>query len=497
MLRFRFFRITDFGIPYGIKYREGHMCLKLFKVLSISINLDFGFPSVQSTTREASACSQRSILSKFNSNRMSQEFSNDSSKYFKRVVRLMARAFYDEAPALEKKLKPGQSDNRGLGVLILDRLTNVHWVKEEDLVNMLNVHRKQVTSLLHFFHREKLINLEYRKEEIKISRSDDDPSIIDVQNKDDKGQEKNDNDKKKGRQRINDKHNEFQEKKRFQTMTYISIDYAQIYDVLRYRLHHMNKKLSFNHDNKRDVQESYVCSKCEESYDVFTAMENNFCCIRCNDLLKCANASEILDERDELKIQLRQKVEEQLRPINNQLQMLKDLPPPQFVSLQEWQARSATSNEQADVGVSDIKEKNLEEKPKVVPPWRKREDMNLNPEQSEEIKASNESSPSRSSQDLKPTNNAKTVDEDYVRSYYAQLTRTTCTEDNSGRIVGEKSKREESDEEESECDDPFETGNYISRRKEDSEKKANESHKEEEKKGDEEEDDEDDGIEWE
>eukprot|EP01018_Ginkgo_biloba_P016231 Gb_19367 [translate_table: standard] len=135
-----------------------------------------------------------------------------SDRPFKRLVKLVARAFYDEPPVTDKKLKPGRSDNRGQGVVILDYLTKEQWVKEDDMVNDLKIPPKQLRRTLQDFQREKLMSKEYRREKdfnATVSTTTD-------------GQE---NEKEKVEEKSKGKYGE--DKQKLQIISYYSLDYAQ------------------------------------------------------------------------------------------------------------------------------------------------------------------------------------------------------------------------------------------------------------------------------
>ncbi|KZV22144.1 general transcription factor IIE subunit 1-like [Dorcoceras hygrometricum] len=84
---------------------------------------------------------------------------------FNRLVKLAARAFYDDITTKgENQPKTGRSDNRGIAVVILDALTRRQWVREEDLAKDLKLHTKQLRRTLRFFEEEKLVTRDHRKE---------------------------------------------------------------------------------------------------------------------------------------------------------------------------------------------------------------------------------------------------------------------------------------------------------------------------------------------
>ncbi|KAL0301857.1 UNVERIFIED_CONTAM: hypothetical protein Sradi_6462500, partial [Sesamum radiatum] len=84
---------------------------------------------------------------------------------FNRLVKLAARAFYDDITTKgENQPKAGRSDNRGIAVVILDALTRRQWIREEDLAKDLKLHTKQLRRTLRFFEEEKLVTRDHRKE---------------------------------------------------------------------------------------------------------------------------------------------------------------------------------------------------------------------------------------------------------------------------------------------------------------------------------------------
>ncbi|CDP11797.1 unnamed protein product [Coffea canephora] len=132
---------------------------------------------------------------------------------------------------------------------------------------------------------------------------------------------------------------------------YVGIDYAQFYDVIiRYKLHWIEKKLEGQLNNKNRIQE-YKCSNpnCGKMYTALNAQELASLvlddeCFRC----EFCNGEVVEDMADEeggayknlfynyilLKINYT-KMELQLWPMIDQVNTVKDLPAPEFGSLQE------------------------------------------------------------------------------------------------------------------------------------------------------------------
>ncbi|MQM05714.1 hypothetical protein Taro_038540 [Colocasia esculenta] len=271
---------------------------------------------------------------------------------FNRLVRLAARAFYDDFTTKgDNQLKTGRSDNRGMAVVVLDALTRRQWVREEDLAKSLKLHTKQLRRTLRFFEEEKLITRDHRKETAKGAKifsaaaaaTGDGPRGF----------------------------KEGDEKTKLHTHSYCCLDYAQICDVVRYRLHRMKKKLKDELDNRNTIQE-YICPNCSRRYSAFDAMQlvslndEAFHCENCNGELVAEGDKLAAEEkgdgddnskgrhREKLKDVL-QRIEEQLKPLTLQLARVKDLPAPEFGTLQSWEASAAGRATNGSAGVTDTK----------------------------------------------------------------------------------------------------------------------------------------------
>ncbi|KAH0763066.1 hypothetical protein KY290_019139 [Solanum tuberosum] len=420
---------------------------------------------------------------------------------FNRLVKLAARAFYDDITTKgDNQPKSGRSDNRGIAVVILDALTRRQWVREEDLAKDLKLHTKQLRRTLRFFEEEKLITRDHRKEGAKgakVYNSAVAATVDILQN----GKEGDD-------------------KIKMHTHSYCCLDYAQIYDVVRYRLHRMKKKLRDELDNKNTVQE-YICPNCGKRYTALDALrlispvDEYFHCESCNgelvaesDKLASQGTTDGDDNdrrrrREKLEDMLH-RVEAQLKPLMDQLARVKDLPAPEFGSLQAWEvranavARGANGDNANDsksgqglgfggtpmpfVGETKVEVafSGLEEKGdiksevsvtpmKVLPPWMIREGMNLTKEQRGEVKQESNmegtSTAAGLSDDKKSIGfeDVKNIQDEYIKAYYEALFKRqkeqeeatkmlpeTSTTDgvyntSTERQVGMKSKREEED----------------------------------------------------
>ncbi|KAG6745846.1 hypothetical protein POTOM_050356 [Populus tomentosa] len=422
---------------------------------------------------------------------------------FNRLVKLAARAFYDDITTKgDNQPKTGRSDNRGIAVVVLDALTRRQWVREEDLAKELKLHSKQLRRTLRFFEEEKLVTRDHRKETAKAAKMHN----AAVANTTDGHRTKEGDDKIK-----------------MHTHSYCCLDYAQIYDVVRYRLHRMRKKLKDELEDKNTVQE-YICPNCGRRYNALDALrlmslvDEYFHCENCDGELVAESDKLAAQEggdgddnarrrrREKLKDML-QKMEVQLKPLMAQLSRVKDLPVPEFGSLQEWQIHASAAGRAANgdsssndpsrssqgyggtpmpflgetkvevsfsgvEGKEDLKSETASTGLKVLPPWMIKQGMNLTKEQRGEVKQGSKmddsSAAAESSDDKKISiENDDKIKDEYVKAYYAallqkqreaeesaekqqELLQTSISngfsKSSSDRQVGMKSKREEDDE---------------------------------------------------
>ncbi|KAF5475829.1 hypothetical protein F2P56_007595 [Juglans regia] len=381
---------------------------------------------------------------------------------FNRLVKLAARAFYDDITTKgDNQPKTGRSDNRGIAVVVLDALTRRQWVREEDLAKDLKLHSKQLRRTLRFFEEEKLVTRDHRRETAKGAKifSAAVAATVDGQQTAKEGEEKI----------------------KLHTHSYCCLDYAQIYDVVRYRLQRMKKKLKDELENKNTVQE-YICPTCAKRYTALDALrlisldDEYFHCESCNgelvaesDKIAAQEGGEGDDNarrrrREKLKDML-QKMEVQLKPLIEQLSRVKDLPVPEFGTLQAWEVRARAAGRAANgdssgidpsrsslglgyggsslpfvgdtkvevdlsgaEGKGEVIKSENESSLKVLPPWMIKEGMNLTKEQRGEAKQESKMDGSSASleftddkKSLIENDDKKNIQDEYVKAYYAAL----------------------------------------------------------------------------
>ncbi|WJX30667.1 hypothetical protein P8452_19180 [Trifolium repens] len=392
---------------------------------------------------------------------------------YNKLVKLAARAFYDDLTSEgDNQPKKGRSDNRGIAVVVLDALTRRQWVREEDLARDLKLHTKQLRRTLHLFEKEKIITQDHRRETAKGAKIYS-AAVASTTGK------------------------EGEEKVKLHTHSYCCLDYAQIYDVVRYRLHHMKHKLKDELENKNTIRE-YLCTNCGNRYNsldvlgLLSSEDGDFLCERCNGTLVESDqlaAQEGGDgdgdenarrrRREKLKDML-QKMEVQLKPLIDQLGRVKDLPIPEFGSLQAWEARASAAGRAANGDNAGDSKSHLgyngapmpySGDTKVLPPWMITSGMNLTKEQRGEVKqetkmdgASTYTAAQYTDEKISTIgNDDKNIQDEYIKAYYAallkkqhELEEAAKTQDanaaddpsssTSIREVGRKSKREEDDD---------------------------------------------------
>ncbi|XP_077215060.1 uncharacterized protein LOC143849767 isoform X2 [Tasmannia lanceolata] len=400
---------------------------------------------------------------------------------FNKLVKLVGRAFYDDITAKgDNQPKTGRSDNRGIAVVVLDALTKHQWVREEDLAKDLKLHSKQLRRILRFLEEEKLVTRDHRRETAKGAKMFSAAVAATGAG-----------------QQIG---KEGEEKLKLHTHSYSCLDYAQIYDVARYRIHRMKKKLKDELENRNTIQE-YICPApdCGRRYSALDALQlispkdEYFHCENCDGELVAESdklaAEEMGDgddnarrrRREKLKDML-QKIEVQLKPLTDQLTRVKELDVPEFGSLQAWEARanaagrgvngdsrandSSKSSQgqgyggtpmpflgetRVEVALSGIEVKEEDTKPdvtttsmKVLPPWMIKQGMNLTTEQRGEVKQElkdNGSAPTNLSEDKKSgidrKEDEKKIQDEYIKAYYAAIIKRQQEEEE------EAAKREE------------------------------------------------------
>ncbi|XP_066385671.1 transcription initiation factor IIE subunit alpha-like [Miscanthus floridulus] len=416
----------------------------------------------------------------------------NSIEPFNRLVRLAARAFYDDVSMKgDNQPKTSRGDNRGMAVVVLDALTRRQWVREEDLAKALKLHSKQLRRILRFFEEEKLVTRDHRKESAKNTKAHNAAAAA-----------------------ANDGQpvaKEGEEKVKMHTHSYCCLDYAQICDVVRYRIHRMKKKLKDELDSRNTIQH-YICPSCNKRYSAFDALQlvsytdEYFHCETCNGELVAESdklASEEMGDgddnvrkrrREKLK-DMQQRIEEQLKPLVAQLDRVKNLPAPEFGSLQTWEranigafaigdpaAADSSRNSQGQYGtpmpfigetkvevvIDGVKEEGAESgkngsELKVLPPWMIKDGMNLTKEQRGEKIESQKLEISEAKDDKKQdSKDDQSVKEEYIKAYYEALRKKQEEEEAKRRMqqegkifvpdsqterqVGKKYKRDYDDE---------------------------------------------------
>eukprot|EP00850_Spirogloea_muscicola_P012304 SM000079S22422 [mRNA] locus=s79:131246:134597:+ [translate_table: standard] len=387
---------------------------------------------------------------------------------FRRLVKLIARMFYTEELPVRTKSKSDKSDNQGIAVVILDALARRQWVKEEELARFLKLHPKQVRRVMHVLEEERLVIRVHRRETVKLTAK---YSAAVAATASDEQQER---------------HEDGAEKVKMHTHTYCCLDYAQIIDVIRYRIHRAKKKLKDELEDRDTIQE-YLCTNCARRFSAFDALrlinpsDLTFHCEVCDSEL-VAEADKLAQDalgdnedharrrRREMLKDMYERLERQYKPLLDQLAKIKELTPPDFGTLEQWERRAVGRGPRvvADDGIMQIDSKlgaagggayaapmpflgetkvevNLDASggvkleggestsapQKIVPEWARRQGMNLTAAQRGEAEVDvkptivEEATPAAKVEELteeeREAAEKRRIQEEYYKAYYAQM----------------------------------------------------------------------------
>ncbi|EAY79859.1 transcription initiation factor IIE subunit alpha isoform X1 [Oryza sativa Japonica Group] len=258
----------------------------------------------------------------------------DTMEQLNRLVRMVARGFYEDVSLEEDQSKPNGSGSCGIVVVVLDALTRQQWVREEDLARSLMIPFNRLRQITHFLEQQKLVRRYYRKEAIHdASISTASPSHV-----------------------SHDAHlvpTNVAGKLKMIMQPYCCLHYGQVYDVTLYRIHEMKKKLKDELDGNYMIQ-NYVCPNCERRYsslnalDLVSHIDNNFHCKHCNeelsqdfgDLAWGGRGGDGDNARRDRHAKLKdflQRMEHQMERLISQLNKVKDLDFPEFLALETWE----------------------------------------------------------------------------------------------------------------------------------------------------------------
>ncbi|KAM3254746.1 hypothetical protein ACQJBY_048306 [Aegilops geniculata] len=149
---------------------------------------------------------------------------------YARLVRLVARAFYDDLGFQGEELISGCTGGAGLAVVLLDALTRCRcqWVEEEELAKVLKLSKRKCMQILHYFEAERFLKRKIPKTSIGDPGTPSGASSTGHVIK-----------------------------------SYCCLDYPQICDITRYKINMMKRNLKNQLANK--VVESYICCGCKRS----------------------------------------------------------------------------------------------------------------------------------------------------------------------------------------------------------------------------------------
>ncbi|CAI5470680.1 unnamed protein product [Closterium sp. Yama58-4] len=261
---------------------------------------------------------------------------------FRRLVKLVARAFYDDDVTDEKdkdkdkekeKEKEKEKDKggsrkaericggetKGLTIVVLDALTRRQWMREEELARQLHLHPKQLRRTLKMLEEEMMIVREHRKENTRAAKK--------------QKQEGDEGKEGEGEGEASKWEGKPGQKPKQHSHSYCCLHYPQIYDVVRYRIHRAKKAIKDELDSRKEV--------------MYLLCPNPHCKARYSTL----DTDRLIDPKKKEALQdMLARFERQLKPLMEQIVKVKDLTPPYFGSLSEWEAKASPAQRAAAVG---------------------------------------------------------------------------------------------------------------------------------------------------
>ncbi|CAD5328520.1 unnamed protein product [Arabidopsis thaliana] len=369
---------------------------------------------------------------------------------FVKLVRLLVRIFYDNYTPESDNQQKSAKNVKGSAVIVLDALTRRQWVREEDLAKEVKRNAKELRKLIRHFEEQKFVMRYHRKETAKRAKM----YSYAVGGTTD------------GRAEDNVK---------FHTHSYCCLDYAQIYDIVRYKLHRLKKKFKDELEDRNTVQE-YGCPNCKRKYNALDALrlismeDDSFHCENCNGelVMECNKliSEEVVDRGDNARRRQREKVkvwlqdlEGELKPLMELINRVKDLPFPAFEPFPAWEARAAkAARENGDFnpddpsrslggygstpmpflgetkvevnlgeGNEDVTSTGGDSSLKMLPPWMIKQGMKLTEEQRGEMRqeANVDGEAAKLSDDKKSVmengDDNKDLKDEYLKAYYAAI----------------------------------------------------------------------------
>ncbi|GMH33149.1 hypothetical protein BSKO_00983 [Bryopsis sp. KO-2023] len=255
---------------------------------------------------------------------------NTGPSAFKKLVRVTSRKFYaGPCPPKENKAtargKWERVDTSGLGIVVLDSLTQKEWVKEDLLADELKIAPKLLRRALRYLEVEKILRREHRKEGKRTQNKD--VVVLATKEKDDGVEE---------------------QPVKARLHSYCAIDYPRFMDMLNLRMHLIKQKLKSELEEENPVM-NYICPTCNSTFsslDFALLLDRDtgqMCCDECGTEVleqfgadgQTGNADDRRKRREGMR-SLSQAFEKDAKDIFDQLVKVKGIEAPDYGSLTDW-----------------------------------------------------------------------------------------------------------------------------------------------------------------
>lgn len=263
---------------------------------------------------------------------------------------MVARAFYagpcppkDSPQNHPARGKWEKVDTNGLGVVILDSLTDREWVKEDELAEELKIAPKLLRRALRFFEEEHILRREHRKEGKRAQNKD----VVVLATK---------AGKQEGQEGVGPS-------VKARLHSYCAIDYPSFLNMLSLRLYRMRQKLKSELEDGSPLM-NYICSQCGSQ---FTSLDFKILLDRETGRLQCdecgtqvqeqfgtdgqTGTTEDRKKRREAMRALLHVLEKELKVIFDQLTKVKTITPPDYGTLTDWARERAAAAKRGHGGL--------------------------------------------------------------------------------------------------------------------------------------------------
>jgi transcription initiation factor TFIIE subunit alpha len=265
----------------------------------------------------------------------------------KKLARLAIRAFYQHSSAMERLARTGNAkyDNSKIAEVLVDALSRRTWVKEDDLAAAVLLSAKQVRKALLYLEEQRFVTRAHVKE---------------------KDKDREDRTRARGEENGVDEH-VIQERIRNidkTIVTYVCLNYSRVVDAVNLRVGTARKNLKHRAEKGpvsvlfKCIADLEICGKRYSSLDASRLLDMTTMQFKCSvcaaEVVQCGGGEDggVPEPRTREAVRAAlAKFEQQVLPIQKQLDRVKGTVPPQYGTLNEYtRARKKAAARNGGVG---------------------------------------------------------------------------------------------------------------------------------------------------